>query len=185
LAIAKSLSLQIFEKNVGDESLFHALVKAYDLSISKDFSVTKLEEALWNALAIGLDRFAGKGDDHLMIVIDGLDELKNHDNVKSVMEYMGLLTSKHGRLQAVTLSRTSPKKPGRGKIQPFQIKPDYTREDLRHIAEHALEDYVHYKNLGGHAREIIVEKLIHTAHGNFLVTFDNLSPQKGIVLRCV
>ena len=143
-------------------------MKAYDLSISKDFSVTKLEEALWNALAIGLDRFAGKGDDHLMIVIDGLDELKNHDNVKSVMEHMGLLTSKHGRLQAVTLSRTSPKKPGRGKIQPFQIKPDYTREDLRHIAEHALEDYVHYKNLGGHAREIIVEKLIHTAHGNFL-----------------
>lgn len=168
MAIAKSLSLQLFQKNVGDESLFHALVKAYDLSMSKAVTVTKLEEALWKALDIGLDRFAGKGSDHLMIVIDGLDELKNHNKVKSVMDHMGLFTSKHGRLQVITLSRTSPHEPSKGKTQPFQIKPDYTREDLRHIAEHALEGYVHYKNLSEHAQETIVERLIHTARGNFL-----------------
>jgi len=138
LAIAKSLSLQLLNKNIGDKSLFHALVKAYDLSMSKDVTSTKLEEALWKALDTGLDRLSEKGTDHLMIVIDGLDRLENNDNVKSAMNHIGLITSKHGSLQAITLSRPSPHKPSKGKIQPFQIKSDYTLEDLRHIAEHAL-----------------------------------------------
>lgn len=143
-------------------------MKAYDLSMSEDVTSTKLEEALWKALDTGLDRLFEKGSDHLMIVIDGLDRLENNDNVKSAMNHIGLLTSKHGSLQAITLSRTSPHKPSKGKTQPFQIKPDYTLEDLRHIAEHALGDFPHYRTLGEHAQESIVERLIHTARGNFL-----------------
>ena len=162
-----SLSLQLLEKNVGDRSLFHALTKAHDLSMTKDATISNLEEALWSALDVGLDQFAGKGKDHLMIVIDGLDELKSN-GAQSVLDRLGLFTSKHGRLQAITLSRNSPPKPRKGKMQIFQLKPDHTLEDLRHVAEHALHNYAHYKDLSEHRQEAIVDQLIHTAHGNFL-----------------
>ena len=162
-----SLALQLLEKNVGDKSLFHALTKAYDLSIIKDANISKLEEALWNALDVGLDQFAGKGRDHLMIIIDGLDELKSND-VQPVLDRLGSFTSKHSRLQAITLSRNAPPKAKKGKLQIFQLKPDHTHEDLRHIAEHALHSYVHYKDLSEHRQEAVIDQLIHTAHGNFL-----------------
>ena len=168
LAVAKSLSLQLLEKNIGDEALFHALVKAYDLSQSNETTVAKIEEALWAALDRGLDQFAGKGKDHLVIVIDGLNELKNHDSIKSVMERLGFFTSKHGRLQAITLSRSSPHKPSKGKFVEFEIKPDHTHDDLQHIAEHAFHGYAHYKDLGEHARESIIEQLVESARGDFL-----------------
>ena len=168
LAVAKSLSLQLLEKNIGDEGLFHALVKAYDLSQSNETTVAKIEEALWAALDRGLDQFAGKGKDHLVIVIDGLNELKNHDSIKSVMERLGVFTSKHGRLQAITLSRSSPHKPSKGKFLEFEIKPDHTHDDLQHIAEHAFHGYAHYKDLGEHARESIIEQLVESARGDFL-----------------
>ena len=168
LAVVKSLSLQLLEKNIGDEALFHALVKAHDLSQSNETTVAKLEEALWAALDIGLDQFAGKGKDHLVIVIDGLNELKNHDSIRSVMERLGLFTSKHGRLQAITLSRSSSHKPSKGKFLEFEIKPDFTHDDLQHVAEHAFHGYVHYKDQGEHARESIIEQLVESARGDFL-----------------
>ena len=158
----------MLEKNIGDESLFHALVKAYELSVTKGFTVTKLEKAIWDALDVGLDQFAGKGEIHLMIVIDGLNELKNYENVKTVMEKLGSFTSKHGRLQAITLSRSSPHKPSNGKFKPLEINPDYTHDDLQHIAEHALHGYGHFKDQGEHAQEAIVEKLVKAARGDFL-----------------
>ena len=168
LAVAKSLSLQLLEKNIGDEALFHALVKAYNLSQSHETTIAKLEKALWMALDCGLDQFAGKGKDHLVIVIDGLNELKNHDSVKSVMENLGDFTSKHPRLQAITLSRSCPHKPSKGKFLEFEIKPDHTHDDFQHIAEHAFHGYVPYKDLGEHARESIVEQLVESARGDFL-----------------
>lgn len=123
---------------------------------------------MWDALDVGLDQFAGKGKDHLMIVVDGLNELKSYDNSKTVMEHFGKFTSKYGRLQAITLSRSPPHKPSKGKIQPLEIKPDYTHDDLQHVAEHALHGYVHYKDQGEHAQEAIIEQLVNAARGDFL-----------------
>ncbi len=162
-----SLVLHLLEKNVGDTRLFNTLTKAYDLSITKDVSASKQEEALWKALDVGLDQFKG-GKEHLMIVIDGLDELKNSDNIKSVMDRLGSFTSQHSRLQAITLSRNSPPNPNHGKVQPFQFRPDHTHEDLRHVAEHTLHKSVHYRDQSEHKQEVIVDQLIHTAQGNFL-----------------
>ena len=164
----KSLVRQLLEKNIGDKSLFDAVAKAYDLSGAKDGSASKLEAALWKALDLGLDQFAGKGKDHLIVLIDGLDELRNYENVKTVMEHLGRLTSKHARLQVITFSRSSPSKPSKGRFQPFQIKPDHTHEDLRHVAEHAFRGYAHYDTQSEHAQEVIVEKIIHAAQGDFL-----------------
>ena len=159
---------QLLEKNIGDRSLFNAVAKAYKLSVSKDGSVPKLEASLWKALDLGLDQFAGRGKDHLIVMVDGLDELKSHENMKTIMEHFGQLSSKHARLQVVTFSRSSPSKPSKGSFQPFQIKPDHIHEDLRHVAEHALRGYAHYDGQSEHKQEAIIETLIHAAQGDFL-----------------
>ena len=166
--------LQLLEKNIGDESLYHAVTAAFRLSTSKDGTLAKLEEALWKALDIGLDQFAGKGKDFLIIVVDGIDQLKNHDNVKTVSERFGEFTAKHGRLQAITFSRSSPYKPSRGKFKPFAIKADNTYEDLKHVAEHAFRGFAHYESQSDHAQEAIIEKLVHAAQGNFLWLLINI-----------
>ena len=168
LAVAKDLSLQLFEKNVGDEPLFYALRKAYNLSLSKNVTVADLEKAMWEALDVGLDQFTGKGKESLMIVIDGLNELKTNDSVTYVMEKLGVFTSKHGRLQAITLSRSSPHKPSKGSLQPLEIKPDYTHDDFQHVAEHAFHGYVHYRDQAEHDQEAIIERLVTAARGDFL-----------------
>ncbi|KAL6718409.1 hypothetical protein ACLMJK_004498 [Lecanora helva] len=167
LALAKSLSLQLLEKNVGDQSLFDALVKAYDLSATKNVTASSLENALWDALDTGLNRFTGRGNNNLMIVVEGIHDLKSEDSVESVIDQLSRLTSKHTRLQAITLSQI-PHKPKNGKTQLFQLKPDHTHEDLRHVAEHNLQTCVHYRDQSDHQQEAVVERLIHTAQGNFL-----------------
>ena len=168
LALAKSLLLQLFQKNVGDKSFFFALVKAYEISISREAQRTDLEEALWGALDDGFDKFAGTGNDDLIIIVDGLDEMQDQQHLKTVMDRLGRFTSKHSRLQAITFSRNAVPKPSDGRMQPFEIKPDHTHEDLRHVAEHALRGCLPYDDRNKHAQEAIVESLIHGAKGNFL-----------------
>ena len=163
-----SLLLQLLEKNVGDKSLWKASIKAYYLAVTKHVTNREIEAALWNAIDVGLDQFSGHGKDHLMIVIDGLNGLKNEDSIQNVTNHLGLFTSKHGRLQAITLSRDSSPKPKKGKLQPFQLKPDHTHEDLRHVAEHAMRGCSSYQDQTEHKRESIIEQLIHIAQGNFL-----------------
>ena len=167
-AVAKSISLQLLEKNIGDDVLFHALFGVFTLSTSKDASIEKVETALWNALDLGLDEFAGRGKDHMMIVIDGLNQLKSSNDIQKVSDYLGKFTSKHGRLQAITLTNGISHKPRQGRLQQFQIKPDHTLEDLRHIAEHVFRGYAHYDDQSEHSQEVVVEQLIHAAQGNFL-----------------
>ena len=174
VAVSKSLLLQLLEKNIGDESLYHAVTAAYRLSTSKDGTLEKLEDALWNALDIGLDQFAGKGKDFLVIVVDGIDQLKNEDHVKRVSDRLGQFTAKHGRLQAITFSRSDPYIPSKGNFQPFRIKTDYTYDDLRHVAEHAFHGYTQYESQSERAQEAIVEKLVHAAQGNFLWLLINI-----------
>ena len=163
-----SLCLQLLEKNIGDKPLFDALVKAYNLSVTKGVTASKLENALWDALDVGLDHFTRRSKDHLMIVVDGLDEMESKNKIQSVVEHFGDFASRHSKVQAITVSHSAPHKPKKGKVQVLQLKPDHTLDDLRHIAEHNLRAYVHYRDQSEHQREVIVEQLIHTAQGNFL-----------------
>lgn len=165
VAIAKHLLLQLLEKNVGDKLLFQDLAQAYDKSLSKDAS--NLEDSLWKSLDIALGRFASRYP--LFVTIDGLDEVKGGEqNRKQVTDRLGALAAKHTNIQTVVLSRDPAPKPTKGKIQTFKITHDHTHDDCRHVAEHALHGYEHYQRQGEHAREAVVDQLIHAANGNFL-----------------
>ena len=167
LAVAKHLSLQLLEKNVGDEDLFNALITAYHLPNAGN--TAKLETALWDALRVGLEQSSKKN--HIMVVIDGIDEVKGGEQAaRTIINHLGLLASKDW-IQVITLSRNSHLKPNKGKTHSFEIKPDHTHEDLRQMTHQALHRYAHFKNQGEHAQEAIVEQIIHTARGNFLWAF--------------
>ena len=165
LAIAKHLLLQLFEKNIGDKLLFQDLAQAYDKSFSKDTS--NLVDSLWKSLDGALGRFAKRHP--LFIIVDALDEVKGGEQSRQqVAHQLGTLATKHTNVQSVVLSRDTTPIPTKGKFKTFKITHDHTLEDLRHVAGHALHGYEHYQGQSEHAREVVVEQLIHAANGNFL-----------------
>ena len=135
---------------------------------TKNAPLVDLEAAMWKALDVGLERVAGRGKESFMIIIDGLDELRSFGSIKSVMQRLGELTSKHFRLQAITLSRDIPHKPSKGVFRSFALKPEHTQEDLRHVAEHAFRGFSLHSEKGEHEQEANIQRLIHAAQGSFL-----------------
>lgn len=165
VAIAKGLLLQLLEKDVGDKQLFQSLVQAYEKSVSKDAG--NLEDSLWLSLDAALSRFANKHP--LFVIIDGIDEMRGGEpSRKQVSNQLGTFAAKHANIQTLTLSRDILPVPTKGKIQKFTITSDHTHDDSRHVAEHALRGCQYYSEQGEHAREAVVDQLIHAAKGNFL-----------------
>ncbi|KAL9099745.1 MAG: hypothetical protein Q9163_004799 [Psora crenata] len=164
LAIAKHLVLQLLEKDIGDQNLYRKTVKAYDIALSGTVSAT--EDALWECLDVGLDQF--KGTDNLMIVVDGLDNVKGGEQkAKAVANHLSSLTSKHDCVQTIIFSSIATLA-NKGRIRRFEMTPDHTHDDLRSVIDQALQGYKHFRDQNEHAREAVVEKLLHAAHGNFL-----------------
>lgn len=165
VAIAKGLLLQLLEKDVGDKQLFQSLVQTYEKSISKDAG--NLEDSLWLSLDAALSRFSNKHP--LFVIIDGIDEMRGGEpSRKQVSNQLGTLAAGHANIQTITLSRDVLPVPTKGKIQTFKITSDHTHDDSRHVAEHALRGCQYYSEQGEHAREAVVDLLIHAAKGNFL-----------------
>lgn len=105
----------------------------------------------------------------LFVIIDGLDEVKGGEQSrKQITHQLGALAAKHTNVQIIILSRDPAPMPTEGKVQTFKITHDHTREDLEHVAGHALHGYVHYQGQSEHAREAVVEQLSHAAKGSFL-----------------
>lgn len=101
LAIVKNLSLQLLETDVGDIRLFQALANAHDLSLNSKDTKT-IEEALWSALDMGLD--VAQKSDHLIIVVDGLDEVSGDASTfNAVSQKLGDLAKKHAGVQVRVL----------------------------------------------------------------------------------
>ena len=179
IAIAKGLLLQLLEKNVGNKLLFQNLVQAYEKSFSKDTS--NLEDSLWLSLDMALGQFASKKP--FFVIVDALDEVKGGEQSrKQVSNQLGELAAKHTNIQTIILSRDAPPMPNKGMVQIFNITPDHTHDDSRHVAEHALQGCHYYSEQGEHAREAVVDQLIHAANGNFLglrLTIKSLRQEKS------
>ena len=150
---------------MGNKLLYEDLVQAYDKSFSKDTS--NLDDSLWLSLDNALGQFARKKP--LFVIIDALDEVKGGEQSrKQVSNQLGALAAKYTNIQTIILSRDAPPMPNKGMVQIFNITHDHTHDDSRHVAEHALRGYNYYSQQGEHAREAVVDQLIHAANGNFL-----------------
>ncbi|MCJ1395329.1 hypothetical protein MMC18_008490 [Xylographa bjoerkii] len=167
LAIVKNLLLQLLESNVGDKALYAALVKAYEMA-SKPKEVKGLEEALWVALTTGLKDFVDKSDD-LMIIVDGLDEIKGgKDGESAIRTRLEQLALENIHVRTVLFSKNATPSSSTSQVQELQITADHTHNDIHHMIERALRNYPHFQVQEEHDREKIVERLVHAAKGNFL-----------------
>ena len=167
LAIAKNLSLQLLETNVGDRKLFNALAKAYDMSVKK-YEAKDFEDTLWEALGAGLEDFAASSGS-LMIVIDGLDEVEGEQrSTSAVWNRLTILASQHERAQVLTLLRSPYPASSNGKSRTLGITSDHTHNDMHHVIEHSLHGYAPIQHLNEFETEKIVEHLLHEAKGSFL-----------------
>lgn len=165
VAVIKRLLLQLLEKDVGNKDFFQGLMDAQRTAHSEDME--KIEKSLWKTLDIGLEQY--RGTDYLMIVVDGLDGLEGgQQQVTRVAYQLALLASKHRNVQVITSSRGPATKPGQAKTRNFAISSDHTHEDLRLVLDSSLSGCKHFDHQGEHAREKIVEQLLHAAKGNFL-----------------
>ena len=125
----------------------------------------RLEDLLWRALDTGLDSIATKPED-LMIVVDGLDEVK--DGATTICKHLNKFASNHSHVQIIIFSRDPILSSDKAKIHSVEIAPDQTHDDLHHMAGHALHRLEHFRDQNEHARESIVEQMVHAAKGNFL-----------------
>ena len=166
---------------MGDKLLFDDLTQAYDKSFSKDTS--DLENSLWLSLDSSLGRFAS-GRHPVFVIVDALHQINGGEQGrKRVTNHLGTISAKHSNLQTIILSRDPAVLPTKGKVQKFEITPDHTLEDLRHISEHAFHKYKIFQEQGEHAREATIDQLIHAANGNFLtllLTIKFLRQQKSL-----
>ncbi|KAI4179543.1 MAG: hypothetical protein L6R41_007780, partial [Letrouitia leprolyta] len=85
-----------------------------------------------------------------------------------MINQLASIASKHGNVQAILSSRGSASKPSQGKMRDFAITSGHTHEDLRLVIDGLFEHYQPIGHLNEHAREKIVEQLLHAAKGNFL-----------------
>ena len=167
LAIAKNISLQLLENNMGDEKLFSALVKVHNMSVQKH-EAKDLENALWEALDAGLDDFVAKSG-NLMVVIDGLDEVTGEQgSASAIWNRLDTLALRHERLQVLILSRTQYPSSSNGKARTLKITADHTHNDMHHVIEHSLHGCALFQHLNESEMDKVIEHLLREAKGSFL-----------------
>lgn len=155
----------MLEIDLGHKKFFADLTAAYHTSTSGDLS--KVEKMMWGCLDTGLRRL--QDNNHAMIVVDGLDELHGGEKAtRAVCNELGLLSNNYPNVQLILTSRNSSLKPDKGTTSPFAISADHIHEDLRTVINRSLEGYKHFDSRSEHARENLVEQLLHVAKGNFL-----------------
>ena len=171
LAVVKNLCLQLLESNVGDVALFNALADVVDRSVNSHAS-HEIEPNLWKALHTGLDFAATKSREQshdLMIVIDGLDEIKGGEkSAKDVFHHLSELTSRHSNVQAIVLSAKDVPS-SKAKVQKLPLTKDHTHNDVQFVLTRLLSEYVHFRDQSEHQQEAIVDQICHAAKSNFLL----------------
>ena len=155
----------MLDVDLGHKKFFTDLEAAYRASTTTESS--KVEKLLWNCLDTGLRRF--QDANQVMVVVDGIDEVHGGQKaVQSVTNRLGSLSAKHSKVQVIYMTRNKALKPDSGSTSDFGISADHTHEDLRLVIDRCLADYKHFQSRSEHARENLVEQLLHAANGDFL-----------------
>ncbi|KAL9579829.1 MAG: hypothetical protein Q9203_006540, partial [Teloschistes exilis] len=163
-AVVKRLLRQLLEINVGDRRFHDSLAGAYRASMTR--SAGDVQKKLWSCLEAGLQHVQEKNP--IMIVIDDLEAVQGSRNAaKLLLNELGSLAAKYSHVQIITTGRERPL-PDEGRTRSFEITSGHIHEDLRIVIDHRLQDYKHFYSRSEHAREHVVEQLVHAAKGNFL-----------------
>ncbi|KAL8687481.1 MAG: hypothetical protein Q9218_006359, partial [Villophora microphyllina] len=164
IAIVKRLLRQLLEIDVGNKNFHDELAKTYRASMTHNPG--DIQKKLWSCLETGLRHI--QKTNPTMIVIDGLDAIPGGEKAaKPFVNELNSLAVKHSQLQVITTGSTPPR-PDKGTMRPFEVTSSHTHEDLRIVIDRCLQDYKHFQGRSEHAREHLVEQVLHASRGNFL-----------------
>ena len=158
--LVKGLLLQLLEQSVGDISLYRSLVAVIEAS-KRTKNAAEVESALWKALDTAL-----KTSKNLVIIVDGLDEIKGGESTAlRLFEKLHQLSAQHNTVKTITLSRLSKlTKPSRQ----FNIDATHTRDDLYHFVDRSLNSYQHFHVQKQNDKEATIERVTQSANGSFI-----------------
>lgn len=158
--IFSALILALLEQLSGLKRTFYEWYKENQASgiLQPETSVRKLEEFLGTVLET-LDR-------HIFIIIDGLDECDRASR-KALLKFLRTLLQKTPRLKVVLSSRPEEEIVDQlGEAPRIEMSSDICRDAI--IVRHTVETRLSY--LSEDVRELVIEKLSHSARGSAIWT---------------
>lgn len=171
VAFLKSLLDQLLDRNVGDTHLLDKLFQIFQ-NRPESIETASLEKPLWEALKIGL-RAVNRDDAHLVIFVDGLDELTNSSGLlttlqKSVAEFL--------QIRIVSLSEETTLS-GQPRCRHLSIVSKAAPKDHTSVSNHyEIATFLRknfyctpgYKTLSYEEQEKFVDSLATKANGSFV-----------------
>ncbi|KAL4895741.1 hypothetical protein BDV59DRAFT_199726 [Aspergillus ambiguus] len=177
IALVKGLLLQILDRQVGNERLLQALDKAIHFS-SSNASIIEAEEALWDALRIGV-----QGVSRLMVVVDGIGSaLDDPDMGSRILQRLSILTAQNTHVKAIVLSRPL-KKPLPQRTFQFSLEPTHIRSDVRTVILQDMSATRPFSGLKPSERDAIADTIISRSDSTFLwprLVMDLASQQRTV-----
>ncbi|KAI8234225.1 hypothetical protein K4K54_008824 [Colletotrichum sp. SAR 10_86] len=168
LALLKSLLSQLLESNVGDVALFEKLGVIFGSTPPGEHS-HKLETDLWECLELSLAAINKKA--HLVLVIDGLDEITGGTQKASDLhKRLHSALKKHPNIQAVTFSRPISHLGGSGSKH-LVITPDHVRDDIELFLANRLGRIRAFAEENDNSKRNLVNQLADQAKGSFLFAY--------------
>lgn len=159
LAVAKALVLQVFDRDVGDTSLYKRVNDAVELSTAGRPS-TEVEDALWSALETALSKSG-----QVMLIVDGIDTLGETTSIQC-LERIQRLSSNHPSVKSIVLSRPLTKMAPKN-LKMWTIEPENTKQDIAYFVTERLASTPVLRSIRIDQQKTIVEKIASSSSGSF------------------
>jgi hypothetical protein len=162
--LVKTLLFQLLKLRVGNIAMYYSLVWAYN-ECNNAANGQAYEEILWKALADILKQPIEGGND-LVIVLDGIDELKGAQAATPILEkLLGIVAQgSRAKLIALSTSAVSTSSPGTH----YEINHGDIHDDIHAVILRALIQNHHFHGKPAPEQETVLDHLIHLAKGSFL-----------------
>ncbi|KAF3923901.1 hypothetical protein ABW20_dc0100528 [Dactylellina cionopaga] len=167
LTIARSLTLQLLNKSVGNVDLYKRLTDLYTASTANPdaYSDTEVANALWQIFET-----TAVSSKQLNLVIDGLDAIDGGNlEAQKLIQRFKTIIDKNGpnSLNCVLLSR--PIKPKLTiKVREFLINGSQTAYDIRCFVSKFVNGYPGFVSLTEKEKRDIIDRVVAKAAGSFL-----------------
>lgn len=176
--------------------MYYSLAWAYS-ECSNGASSQAYEDILWKALADILKQPIEGGND-LVIVLDGIDELKGDQTAPQSLEKLLGIVAQGPRARLIVLSTPVVSTPSHGTR--YEITHGDIHDDIHAVVLRALLQNHHFHGKPPSEQETVLDHLVHSAKGSFLwatvaceilnlskssdnfnKTFETLKPSQGDV----
>ncbi|KAL5410988.1 hypothetical protein PMIN03_005094 [Paraphaeosphaeria minitans] len=164
LALVKSLLFQLLKLRVGNVAMYYSLAWAYNECINAA-NGHEYEELLWKTLTDILKQPIEGGND-LVIVLDGIDELKEAQKATHTLKKLLEIIIKGTRTRLIVLSTSAVSTSGHGVH--YDITHEDIHDDIHAVILRALVQNHHFHEKNPTEQETVLDHLFHWAKGSFL-----------------